>query len=765
MDTEIFKSYLIKLGVQIDTAAFDKMKDLLKDLEKVMGNSVSSQALKMTTGAGLIVGAYATIMTAITKTISKVAEADMSYQLLAQRMYMSVEAAKAYKQATDTLGYSIDQIAWNAELQSKYLILVKQINDLKLPPEAADMFKQVRGIGFEFDRLKLLSEQTLERVAYNLLRLNKGELYNLRKGFNDWVEDAITKVPEVAEKIANFLQPFVEIGKNIFQLFESVVGFIKDIGIGLEPVVTKIGELWNKLSGVHKQALLLGGAFAILMKGSPLFSGISALGLALIGIDDLMAFKNGRESMEALIWVWKGLYKIANGYALLMISIATTWDHIRDKIAGKETGSLMDKLQANWSATIKEQEKFMKDRDVSADYNRRVREAKEKGEPLPAPPAEVDISSSWGGKGGMIPPTGSVYSEEKGEWISPSGAVAPSGAVGGKISGGKMTPPISLSRNILTEEQKNEVKKAHSRGLGAIAFIESSGRANEYTIHGQPTKYGLAYGRYQIMEKFWDSFAKRAGLPAGTPPTPDNQDYVASVNWNYYVDKYKSEELASIAWFSGESVADAVYSGKGGKSMSLSDPTGTTVARYRSNFIQARAKELAQRTASVPTPPSKGTASVPTPAQEPSAPVVPPTMERSTAGIPDFLAIPAASEKRRKVIPQVEAPTPADLFLEDVEKTSSVQDWKRWGKNIKGFGARSVKDFKRWGSAGADYLSGQGKEIQGIVGGSTPTEAQTINITINTDTKEPELLANMVQKAVAQAKNQKMNYVLNTVKP
>lgn len=744
MDTEIFKSYLIKLGVQIDTAAFDKMKDLLNDLEKVMGKSVSSQAMQMTAGAGLIVGAYATVMTAITKTIGKVAEADMSYQLLAQRMYMSVEAAKAYKQATDTLGYSIDQIAWNAELQSKYLILVKQINDLKLPPEAADMFKQVRGIGFEFDRLKLLSEQTLERVAYNLLRLNKGELYNLRKGFNDWVEDAITKVPEVAEKIANFLQPFVEIGKNIFQLFESVVGFIKDIGIGLEPVVTKIGELWNKLSGVHKQALLLGGAFAILMKGSPLFSGISALGLALIGIDDLMAFKNGRESMEALIWVWKGLYKIANGYALLMISIATTWDHIRDKIAGKETGSLMDKLQANWSATIKEQEKFMKDRDVSADYNRRVREAKEKGEPLPAPPAEVDISSSWGGKGGMIPPTGSVYSEEKGEWISPSGAVAPSGAVGGKISG-KATRGIR-NNNPGNLEYGDFARKHGATGsdgrfaifpnmeMGikaqqSLIFESMGGRSNKQEIPGHEKGY-----RDKNLREMIHAYAPKSDFN-------DTERYIATVARKAGVDPV-GKTMKEFTTEEKFRISNAMFQVESGYSM----VEGAMVAGASPST-------------------SKGTASVPTPAQEPSAPVVPPTMERSTAGIPDFLAIPAASEKRRKVIPQVEAPTPADLFLEDVEKTSSVQDWKRWGKNIKGFGARSVKDFKRWGSAGADYLSGQGKEIQGIVGGSTPTEAQTINITINTDTKEPELLANMVQKAVAQAKNQKMNYVLNTVKP
>ena len=339
MDAEVLKSYLIKLGVQVDTAAFDKMKRLLGDLEKAMGKNASSMGLQMVKGAGLAVGALAMIDTAIVKTVKAIADADMQYQLLGQRMFMSTDAAKAFKQATDTLGKSLEDIAWNKELKDRYVDLVQQVNQLKLPKESAEMFKGVRDIGFQFDRLKLASTQALEHMAYNLVRINKGEMFDFRTQLSSWVDDFIKKVPEYGRKLAEWLQPFIKVtksaGKAIMQLWEFI-----------QPGIDKLKELWDKLDGIQKMgAVLAVTLIPLFLIGSPWLLGLAAIGAALLLIDDYMHFKEGKKSLPQLIALWATLRAVVASVHFYLGNIVIALDHMYHFFSGKAHPSGMSWFQ------------------------------------------------------------------------------------------------------------------------------------------------------------------------------------------------------------------------------------------------------------------------------------------------------------------------------------------------------------------------------------------------------------------------------------
>lgn len=422
MDPEVFRSYLIKLGVQVDTAAFDKMKKMLNDLEGVMGKHASSTAMQATKGVGIIVGAYATLMVSIGKLIKTTADADMQFQLLGQKMYMSTEAVKAFKQATDTLGHSVQEIAWNAELREKYFILVKDIQNLSVPQDAKDMMKQVRGIGFEFDRLKLASKLTLEQIAYNLMRINKGELTDIRTIFGNWVDKVYSQIPEMARKIADFLQPFVEIGKSVIKFFKDMWESMKPTRDLLGQIIDKVKEFSGEIPPAIKQVMLLAGALGLIFAlKSPIMIAIGVFVAALALIDDYMKFKDGKESLNALVPIWIALEYVVSKAATAMGMFGIAYSHFIAFMKGEkhESGKTFFEDVSDYAVFS---EKNLRER---------WRNIGEKREASVARNAAIEAGESVGETGGA---TGPIGAQEFGPAGAPAGAPA-----GGTTKGGKQT--------------------------------------------------------------------------------------------------------------------------------------------------------------------------------------------------------------------------------------------------------------------------------------------------------------------------------------
>jgi muramidase (phage lysozyme) len=385
MDVNVIKSYLIKLGADVNVSSFDKFKTFLKDAENAIKKSAGVTTSLVFAGASSVAAALVLINEAIAKNINKVAQADMQYQLLAQKMFMNVNAAKAYSIATDAIGHSLHEIAWNAELKHQYFMLVKDVNDLKVPPEAKDMFKGVRAIDFEIKRIKTMIGLGMEHIAAEILKINGGDLKSFYKWlheFADWIKE---NIPEWSKKIAHFLNPFIIMLQSIYKLFKALY----DLFMIFVPAIKMIFSGWKQIADLLPAwivglGLLWAALRLIFLPTSPIMMGIAAfLALALL-VDDAMAFKEGRESLKSLTKVWQAFTDFGGFLCKLAIAGIILWEEFWKAVRGEQALNTID----TWKKIREEQAAF--DRSVDEDEakrdrkraeNIRKRQAKEKGIP------------------------------------------------------------------------------------------------------------------------------------------------------------------------------------------------------------------------------------------------------------------------------------------------------------------------------------------------------------------------------------------------
>ena len=79
------------------------------------------------------------------------------------------------------------------------------------------------------------------------------------------------------------------------------------------------------------------------------------------------------------------------------------------------------------------------------------------------------------------------------------------------------------------------------RLINAISGQESGGDYEVSNVHSG------AFGRYQIDPDNFPQWSAEAGLPEGSPMSPENQDIVARYKLGAYYNKYGAKG-AAIAW-------------------------------------------------------------------------------------------------------------------------------------------------------------------------------------------------------------------------
>src|SRR5208283_3368116 len=101
MDMSVIKEYLVKLGWQSDDAQFHKVEGTLKGMGKEMERFTSEARKRFLEMGAIISGVYAALGTATVGLLDKISQGETEYRLFALKMYMSVDAAKKLKIATD----------------------------------------------------------------------------------------------------------------------------------------------------------------------------------------------------------------------------------------------------------------------------------------------------------------------------------------------------------------------------------------------------------------------------------------------------------------------------------------------------------------------------------------------------------------------------------------------------------------------------------------------------------------------------------------
>lgn len=287
---DYIKSYLIRLGVDIDSNEISKWDSSLKKLDKGFKSTVSG----LFKSYSKIGGIFSTLTVGIAKFTDSVAKSDMEMQRFARRMYMSRDSAKALQTTLDSMGLNgvsdLQDVALNPELLRQYKELISLSQSLNTPKAIKESLKDIRSIFFEFDKFQAIFSYFTERVTHFIY----------------------TTVGEPAKKFYKFLQDFnSSFSKNISSWAENlgrvlgnIVRLTLRLGEGLVWVVNSLNKIWNSLSSLSKG--VIGSIFLInrIIKGSPIWKLVTVFTSFLMLLDDYKTYKEGGISAKVLKPVW-----------------------------------------------------------------------------------------------------------------------------------------------------------------------------------------------------------------------------------------------------------------------------------------------------------------------------------------------------------------------------------------------------------------------------------------------------------------------------
>lgn len=322
---DVIKEYLVSLGFQVDNNEFNRAIRAINDLGQTVQSQASKMAKDFSAASVTMVGALVSVAVAATNMVTQVANADMEYQKLALHMYTTKETAKELKTVLDTMGESMEDIAWIPELRQQYMALMGQAKQMNTPGDAEGQLKSVRGVIFEFRRMKLEATYALQWISYYLLKYLSGPFGDFRtklKEFNDWI---VKSMPEWTNKLARWLA-------MIFNLLKSVGQFI---GV----LFNTIKDIFTSLPGSIK---LFVAALGLMM--APFSAMFVAVGGILILLEDFFGYMEGRRSSKTLAPMWKRLLEIIDMFksSSLKTSIKDFFTDIDTRI--QDTWELLKRL-------------------------------------------------------------------------------------------------------------------------------------------------------------------------------------------------------------------------------------------------------------------------------------------------------------------------------------------------------------------------------------------------------------------------------------
>lgn len=319
------KSYLVALGFSVNQPQLNQFNKALADTAAMVERRTAGMVKSFATVGAAAVGAFSSIGLATVGLMDKVADSEMGFQLYATKMYMSVDAAKRLKVATDALGYSIDEIAWNPELRQRFGALMSDQTTMQrgLGGDYKDQMKYIRDVKFEFTRLRVEFEYLAMGVVKNLVKGfgSSGDILAKLKQFNQWLIDDL---PQLAQRISTSFTPVlkdtVEMGRHLWQILQDITSSIlqfmgalyndnalksgkvniENIALAAQHVADSINKILSVLQSVvgyikdHPiAAKMFGGALIGGAVGGPWGAAIGAVAGAGIGTGQYLREKVG----------------------------------------------------------------------------------------------------------------------------------------------------------------------------------------------------------------------------------------------------------------------------------------------------------------------------------------------------------------------------------------------------------------------------------------------------------------------------------------
>ena len=209
MSDNILESYFIKVGALPDTASFTRLAYIIKDSTRLIDTFAGQTIKDVVAIQGATVAAFSAIGIGMISLADKTAMTDQSYRLLGMRMLMNKSSARAMQNALDELGATIDEVAYDPELNKRFQYLYEQNIGLgKLMGKNFDQnMRSIRDLRMQYKMFGTEFEYLVGGVvskAFEKLGFSTGETEDQLDRLNRWFTDHI---PEMADATATFLVP------------------------------------------------------------------------------------------------------------------------------------------------------------------------------------------------------------------------------------------------------------------------------------------------------------------------------------------------------------------------------------------------------------------------------------------------------------------------------------------------------------------------------------------------------------------------------
>ena len=285
MSPEVMAEYLVRLSADVDTGSFNSAMTAINQLSSKL------KQMKGIAAAVALGGALTKIGTAAVGAIKDVARADMEFEKLGRRMWITKDNAKALSVAMKTMGCTEEDIAWVPELREQFFRLRNEIQELSTPQDAEDGLKFVRNIGYEIQSVQVKLKMLKEWVVYYLIKIIRPFMEEFREWVK-WLSEKLKgRMPDIAKTIAKWLG-------NIVSLAATAMKVIRKIGESIYNFFEKMPE------SAKRWGAILAGVGAFVM-ASPLGKLLVVLGGALMLLEDFIYYCNGWNSSKALAPVWQ----------------------------------------------------------------------------------------------------------------------------------------------------------------------------------------------------------------------------------------------------------------------------------------------------------------------------------------------------------------------------------------------------------------------------------------------------------------------------
>lgn len=213
----VIESYLVSLGFQVDQPELAKFKRALKDAGDTAEKHTSGIIGQFVKWQGAIVGAFSAVGLATIGMMDKVADADLGFKLTAQRMFLSVDAARSLTIATKALGHSLEDIAWNPELHQRFTELWAEQKQLLggSPADSEQTLQKIRDVRFEITRAQVALQYIARDVTVMLYKALGGDAFLAK--LRGWVEWLISHAPQISKWITSVLVPIMKDALHVLQ--------------------------------------------------------------------------------------------------------------------------------------------------------------------------------------------------------------------------------------------------------------------------------------------------------------------------------------------------------------------------------------------------------------------------------------------------------------------------------------------------------------------------------------------------------------------